>query len=627
MEKIYRTINLEKTKNRTVNALPYYAPDNETDTCVYHDDENTWGGYCVDIIIPTSCKHSQLSYLNWISDLIDIYHFPEIEIQEDEGVLPGYLLRYKNLMMLYFWVMNYFIPSITFYQKCTDSFKYIKVTNKKDVFKTITNIYPSLPNDDDTIEIGSIIGVTEIYNEFIEKFVTFDTCKNFLDFIERIQTKGLIKPLYESVPYLDVDFSITSNQFDIGILTPVIENWIPKKRYFIGEKVMYNGKCWKLTQCEINIDNCELCEISGDILTQALESIDEHGNNSHYRLIDDINQLPAQAFNYVNNLQYILKKSVYNGYIYYFIYPFDSGYYNPETKITEFDTYHNHWQEISLTHESITDTPSGVRKGYTFDNEELTGITESKLIALKRKVLSVDDYGEILPFVITDDNPSNTSGEIQYSLGIVNEIESDDGTWRCDTLVSIEKNVNNVETGWVNISSISPTSDDFSENGYVKFTYIIGCQLDVQIDSLGIITKTIVPYTGVKYEEVWKYMKLQLTTSINRSEYTFDYISFYPVEDNIDINGKNTILSKITYYGKELLNLNTLLCDNIKEDDLLGVQNINTYEYDLHTGRYVSSINTYIERGKSGAFERHQILGEIKTFADLENYRNNFFQL
>jgi hypothetical protein len=57
------------------------------------------------------------------------------------------------------------------------------------------------------------------------------------------------------------------------------------------------------------------------------------------------------------------------------------------------------------------------------------------------------------------------------------------------------------------------------------------------------------------------------------------------------------------------------------------VQDVNTLEYDSSDGRYVSAIDAHIERGKAGALEKHQILGEIKTFADLENYRNNFFQI
>ena len=64
-----------------------------------------------------------------------------------------------------------------------------------------------------------------------------------------------------------------------------------------------------------------------------------------------------------------------------------------------------------------------------------------------------------------------------------------------------------------------------------------------------------------------------------------------------------------------------------KDEDILGLQNINTLEYDLTSKKYVSTINGYIPRGTAASFERHNILGEVKTFADLENYRNNFFQL
>ena len=38
-------------------------------------------------------------------------------------------------------------------------------------------------------------------------------------------------------------------------------------------------------------------------------------------------------------------------------------------------------------------------------------------------------------------------------------------------------------------------------------------------------------------------------------------------------------------------------------------------------------VDANIQRGTAASYERHNILGEIKTFDDLENYRNNFFEL
>ena len=50
-----------------------------------------------------------------------------------------------------------------------------------------------------------------------------------------------------------------------------------------------------------------------------------------------------------------------------------------------------------------------------------------------------------------------------------------------------------------------------------------------------------------------------------------------------------------------------------KDDTSIGVQDSR------------QSIDANVERGTYAAFERHSILGEIKTFEDLSNYRNNFF--
>ena len=42
-----------------------------------------------------------------------------------------------------------------------------------------------------------------------------------------------------------------------------------------------------------------------------------------------------------------------------------------------------------------------------------------------------------------------------------------------------------------------------------------------------------------------------------------------------------------------------------------------------------AEVDANIERNPNGvsAFERHNILSEVNTFADLENYKNNFFKL
>ena len=61
---------------------------------------------------------------------------------------------------------------------------------------------------------------------------------------------------------------------------------------------------------------------------------------------------------------------------------------------------------------------------------------------------------------------------------------------------------------------------------------------------------------------------------------------------------------------------NTINLSLFKDDMLIGLHDIT-----LDTG------DLTIDRGKSSAFERRTILGEVVTFEDLVNYKNDLFNL
>lgn len=635
MDKIHRIISLEQAKNRTPNPIEHYVIDYEDNKCV-RTDTDTWGGYCLDILIPKT-GNDCAALISWAFELNSIYHFEEVEVKafdiinhdvtvpgcgecNPEDITIAYWVRYKNLMAMYHWLMNIFIPSIDFYQKCESGYKAIKVSDRYKLFETTIQIFENLP-ENGSFSVGTIIGVTELYSDFITRFISFEICQQFLVFMNKLLTEGLFFPLSGTTPYIDVEFAMTSKSIDFGLMSPLCDTWVEKKKYYLGEVVLYNGNAYILKEC--NVGTYDKCEITGELLKGVLESIGD------YNVITDVSQIPTSTYRinlpsktfiskHYNKFAYnqcILKEVDETGIMrYYFIQPYYCGEYNNTSKIASFDTQPmRHWELFAVEPNKNVNT-----------SQEYTGITESKLLSLKRKVSSVNDFGEILPFIIKDDNPQNSNGELQYMIGVTNEKLYDDGTFRGDALIDVEINPLNQETGWTSIASSSITSDYFNDNGFIRFTYIIGCELDS--------SKNIIPYTGVRYVEIWRYNKQHMSARIQRRRYTFDYILITPIDDNqytnnLDIINKIPILSTITYYGKELKNIKNLLCPYTKKEELLGIQDINSLEYDMHTGRYTSAIDGYIARGTAGALERHQILGEIKTFSDLENYRNNFFQI
>ena len=73
MDKCYKKINLEQAKNRTINNLEYYAIDRENHTCEEQNDKKSWGGYCVDILIPRISPEEDacIPVLSWVEKLVD----------------------------------------------------------------------------------------------------------------------------------------------------------------------------------------------------------------------------------------------------------------------------------------------------------------------------------------------------------------------------------------------------------------------------------------------------------------------------------------------------------------------------------------------------------------------------
>ena len=673
MDKIYRKISLEQGKNRTPNALPYYMINNEEHTCVLQDNGNAWNGYCVDILAPKTANRCFPIY-NWVYDLEDIYHFEEVEVPvgdvivnngtttecicKPENVAVAFLLRYKNLMNMYHWLKNVFFESIMYYTRCENDFKQLTVSDRNKIFYTDIELFNNLI-EAVNVPVGTIVGVTNLYNEFINRFKTRETATEFLTFMERLLKEGLFEYLSGTTPYFDFEFSLTTTDVDLGVMSAAITDWVPKKKYYLGDYVLYNNQLYQLRFC----DNSKYDKflLTGQLLIDMLTNVEQ--GDGLYVLVNNERDIPRETFSLnkpkisaqtgekIDYTYCILQETVSGLSNYYLIQPYYNGCVVYGVNAFDDGKPSMHWY--------ITSKNGGIKQYFTYNTEnntytyesmgeevpELTGITESKLIALKRKVTSVDDFGEVLPFII--DSSGSTNTELFYSIGIVNETEDDGGEWRGDELVQIRYRERNGEyssaTTIVNTGEtfddrlINVTCDDFIyDSGVIEFTYYIGCQIKMYVtffDWLKVLVKQRIPYTGVKYTEEWYFNKLEKTVRIDNEDKTFRYINLYPIDtidysaNNVDINGKKPIYSIITYYGKEIANADLLYTQYYKEEDLLGVQDVNMTEYDPQTRKYVKAIDCYIDRGIAASYERHNILNEVKTFSDLVNYRNNFFEL
>ena len=333
---------------------------------------------------------------------------------------------------------------------------------------------------------------------------------------------------------------------------------------------------------------------------------------------------------------------------------------------------------------------------YSHEKENITCVTNSKLQAIRRNKKSVDEEGNVLPFIVKEiekkeENKEKNTTELVYSMGVCNFYSGSDGS---NTYVDVLKKItvvndSNVENKliWEYIkdgnqykvkknnsdytTDSNITCDDFSgiSNGKITFEYILGALLETTGENnVNVIDEN----SGIFYRESYDFSKRSeyfnfIDNTYNSEEYEFVEIENYEGSTNDVVEKKDNekknenvgkifketqknddgevetikyyqLLAKYTFidinYESGILNEgdnkiltnasfneNLTLYDNFYDTNIFKLDIINDIE------EFNTSIDLNIERGISSAYERHHILFEINSIADLENYRNNVFKI
>lgn len=167
----------------------------------------------------------------------------------------------------------------------------------------------------------------------------------------------------------------------------------------------------------------------------------------------------------------------------------------------------------------------------------------------------------------------------------------------------------------------------------INITYVLGGRLKIQGDKITLDEAS--PYEfdeehynlwdgmGIWYNETYPFSKISIGTYVMDGEVlelAYDYIDIeskmYTYEfKGIDFPRKNYILSTDIRYSPACHD-DVTDYPIFRDEKMLGVSMDMRGEYDV-----------VIDRGSAGAFERHLKLSEVKTFSDLENYGNNYFNM
>lgn len=454
MQKLKKNICIEDYKAR----LGTRVPTCENGFPIYEDFQsyNDWNRIPYDIVVDGDYLYSELIDIaeqlplyaittkSGVTEYIIINNEGNAEkVTDSETGFKRYVLKYKTMSDRYS-LLKKIMREAIYYRPCLirGQYKWIELTDT--IWESEFGIKVDNPDGTENSNINvdrffaHRIGTTGTYNWFMSNELppidseetryccVCDKMDELLSYFRRQHSDNryeekfylLVSGLYSDnvrdmkfiQQYISLPLCITQNVGSFSTYTAHIQEWKPKKRFYIGDHVHYvmdsvldpNGNTYKLT------------DKNSDAVFET-EWI-------------DVPKSIYDAYKLYRG-RYRLQDGRYQIYVKYY-----KGYFDNKTKLTyfdELDSNGNIWTDASgnTKHWKLC-TSSDV----TPESTVLSAVTESYLTSLQRKKRSFDDYGNELPFII--DNISSNNGELNYLLGIHN-VETDNNYSVCDVLQTV----------------------------------------------------------------------------------------------------------------------------------------------------------------------------------------------
>lgn len=293
--------------------------------------------------------------------------------------------------------------------------------------------------------------------------------------------------------YISLPLCLTESVELFSTYTPYIQEWEPKKRFYVGDYVHY-------------------------VMDNALDPL---GNT--YKLRDDATDLltewidvPTDIYNVFGDNRKRIKDDVLQICVKYY-----KGYFDDRSKLIYFDKVDNNGKILVDASGNTEHWRLCTSSDITPESETISAITDSYLTFLQRKKRSFDDYGNELPFIIDDLNTTNT--ELNYLLGIHNS-ETNENYAICDVLQTInfyDENSSAITYAYeyINENSISPIraidENRPSSCKYIGFEYYDNCRV---VDNLADTT------TGVLHKEIYSFTVDTMCAKVNEANGEFVWV-------------------------------------------------------------------------------------------------------
>jgi hypothetical protein len=446
-----------------------------------------------------------------------------------------------------------------------------------------------------------------------------DALLNYLNNIKESDIKVYPGTPNEMVT-LDIPLLLTSNLLDLGMYRPYDVDVITEDGFMVNEINEQSEE----TQKNIIITSGES---KFRTLRRRKRSIDDNGVELPGILVDDDIISPYQV-GYLKNIQ-TNNKGFYGDMIVSMeekadIIPIEMNDYDGLIARLKPEFYSEGTEDEPISGLNKNDVVKTFSYGDTATTQEdaytwYKSMLETTIATLTRKLskLLKDNY----PQQVCYKQKYKFIYKIKYGVIDKNQTFIDEnGITQHKILLKTEDIVRNYD---IYVSFTNPT---------VEVIYVLGGRLQGTMDSLTLREQNpfLLPPesynnwdgSGIWYKETFNMKKAQMDTyTIDGEEKTIKY-------DMIDLSANETTYS---FEGIDFPRKNFILCNEImyKADAYL---NDCTHDIVFRDEKMIGltmplreDIDVTMSRGLSCAYERHLQLSEIKTWEDLENYRNGMF--
>lgn len=227
MEKIYRKISLETLKTRQISSLPSLSDGGDI---VFSG--NSWGHIAYDLVMT-----------GFTLDNINAYKV------KNGDEFKNNVIRYREFWYIYSFLLE-IIKNTVAYERCETRWKKINKVFLEEDWVLLSD-YP----EDLSIKYFYLNENASVFYTYFGNYDdnAYENARKFQTTIEKYLINDIDEQLL-SIPFVSVKLNLTEEISDLGLMIPYVKEWKFKTYYYVGDKVIYDGKIYELIDGDSEVE-------------------------------------------------------------------------------------------------------------------------------------------------------------------------------------------------------------------------------------------------------------------------------------------------------------------------------------------------------------------------------------